>query len=225
VPEKTGAWDIGSVGTKTERDDRSARDALLDATLQHLHTQGVLAGLNLRAVAETAGVTPANIYHYFGSRRGLLRAAIGREAEKLEQPLSEVSDAGFLARRTRMFDAILANPTLTLTSLLAIDGDPDYEPLPFLDATRAHYQALVARGDLRGDVDVEAAHLLALAMSIGVAIYAEAAARQMGTTTEDVHARTRAVFASMLEALVGGAEPAPRAGAVPDDRGDLEHGA
>jgi hypothetical protein len=101
-----------------------------------------------------------------------------------------------------MFDAILANPSLTLTSLLAIDGDPDYRPLPFLDATRAHYQALVARGDLRPDVDIEAAHLLALAMSIGVAIYAEAAARQLGTTTEDVHARTRAMFARMLESFV-----------------------
>jgi AcrR family transcriptional regulator len=190
------------VGIRSEQRERSARDALLDATLDHLRKDGVLAGLNLRAVADTAGVTAANIYHYFGSRRGLLRAALAREAEHFEQQLAEVADAGFVERRTRMFDAILANPSLTLTTLLALDGDPDYEPLPSLEATRAHYDALVMRSDLRPDVDIEAAHLLGLAMSIGVAIYAEAAARQLGTTPKDIHDRTRAVFEVLLGALV-----------------------
>jgi AcrR family transcriptional regulator len=42
--------------------DASTREALLDAALAQLRTKGVLAGLNLREVADAVGVTPANIY-------------------------------------------------------------------------------------------------------------------------------------------------------------------
>ena len=48
----------------------------MDAALDLLTERGVLAGLNLREVADRVGVTPANIYHLFGSRQGLLRAAL-----------------------------------------------------------------------------------------------------------------------------------------------------
>ena len=44
----------------------------MDAALDLLDERGVLAGLNLREVADRVGVTPANIYHLFGSRQGLL---------------------------------------------------------------------------------------------------------------------------------------------------------
>ena len=69
------------MSSQRTRDDAepSTRDALLDAALDQLERRGVLAGLNLREVASDVGVTPANIYHYFGSRQGLLRAALARE--------------------------------------------------------------------------------------------------------------------------------------------------
>jgi AcrR family transcriptional regulator len=162
----------------------------------------VLAGLNLREVADAVGITPANIYHLFGSRQGLLRAALAREADRLLDPLREVSDAGFVERRTHMFDAITSQPALALTALLALDRDPDYEPFPFIDATREQYRALVDRGELPADLDIDAAHLLVLATSIGVAIYGEAAAKQLGTDRDELRSRTRAVLAVMLEAVV-----------------------
>jgi len=185
-------------------DERSTRDALLDAALAQLERKGVLAGLNLREVADAVGVTPANIYHYFGSRQGLLRAALAREMGRLELPLAAVAGASFVERRVRMFDAITSTPTLALTALLALDDDPDYEPMPFLAATRAQYAALVAQGDVPADLDIDAAHLLALATSIGCAIYGEAAARQLGTTVDDLNARVRVVFERLLEGLVHG---------------------
>ena len=150
------------MSSQRTRDDTepSTREALLDAALDQLERKGVLAGLNLREVASDVGVTPANIYHYFGSRQGLLRAALSREMERLEAPLAAVAGASFVERRVRMFDAITSTPTLALTALLALDGDPDYEPMPFLTATRAHYAALVERGDVPADLDIDAAHLL-----------------------------------------------------------------
>jgi len=192
------------VSSQRTRDDAepSTRDALLDAALDQLERKGVLAGLNLREVASDVGVTPANIYHYFGSRQGLLRAALSREMERLEAPLAAVAGASFVERRVRMFDAITSTPTLALTALLALDGDPDYEPMPFLAATRAQYAALVERGDVPAELDIDAAHLLGLAASIGCAIYGAAAARQLGTTVEVLNARVRVVFERLLEGLV-----------------------
>jgi AcrR family transcriptional regulator len=182
-------------------DDPSTRDGLMDAALEQLATKGVLAGLNLREVADAVGVTPANIYYYFGSREGLLRAALAREAQRLQGPLAAAAESGFVERRLAMFDAIGDIPTLALTALLALDDDKAYEPLPFLDATRERYRALVDAGELPADLDVDAAHLLSLATSIGVAIYAGAVARQLDTTPEDLRTRARHVFQQMLHAI------------------------
>jgi AcrR family transcriptional regulator len=182
--------------------DASTRDALLDAALAQLERKGVLAGLNLREVADAVGVTPANIYHYFGSRQGLLRAALAREMQRLGRPIAELATASFIERRTRMFDAITSNRALALTALLALDGDPDYEPMPFLAATRDDYTARIDAGELPADLDVDAMHLLALATAIGAAIYGQAAARQLDTTVDEVNARVRAVFERLLRGLV-----------------------
>ena len=59
-------------------------------------------------------------------------------------------------------------------------------------------------------------HLLGLAMSVGVAIYAEAAARQLHTSVEDLRARTRAEFEKVLTLLGQTASrPTDRAGDHP----------
>lgn len=186
---------------------RSTREALMDAALDHLNERGVLAGLNLREVAETVGVTPANIYHYFGSRQGLLRAALAREAQRLSAPIEGLESVSFVERRTAMFDLLAARPNLALTALLALDHDPDYQPLPFLAATRAHYQSLAAAGQIPPDLDLDATHTFSLAMSIGFVIYAEAAARQLGVGVDELQARVRAVFERALDGLVGAPGP------------------
>lgn len=204
--------------------ERATPDALMDAALAQLATKGVLAGLNLREVADAVGITPANIYYWFGSRQGLLRAALAREARRLEVPLAESGADGFVDRRLRMFDAITATEPLTLTALLALDHDPDYEPLPYLDATRAYYRRLVDRGELPPDLDIDAAHLVGLAASIGVAIYADAAARQLGVTPDELRARTRDVLRRMLGALVADGAGVDAAGTEPGVGPDPEAG-
>lgn len=181
--------------------DHSAHDDLIKAALAFLDTEGVLGGLNVSTIARTAGVTPANVYHLFGSRRGLLREAIRTE---IDRQISDVASAGELPlapHRLAIFDLILASPMLTTSALLALDQDPDYEPLPFVEATFAGYQQLKDDGELPEDLDVEALHLLTLATSIGTAIFAKAASRQLGDDHDDLVARVRALLGQLLEGL------------------------
>lgn len=195
-------------------DEPSTRDRLMDAALEHLRVNGVLGGLNLREVAERAGVTPANIYHLFGSRRALLRAALNREAERQTAPVvAGVTDLPFAQRRLQMFDHLTGRSALELGALLALDDDPDYRPLPFAESTLARYHQQAADGTIPDDVDVLAAHLVTLAVSVGVAIFRVPVARQLDVDTDELTARARAVLARMLEALDnppgGGSEAGP----------------
>ncbi len=192
-------------GPAPEPRERSTRDALMDAALDLLEERGVLAGLNLREVADRVGVTPANIYHLFGSRQDLLRAALQRETDQLAEAVARVAPLPYVDRRLNMFDTIVSSPRLALTALLALDGDADYRPFPFLDLTRARYDSQVEAGELPAGLDVEAAHVVGLATSIAVAIYGAAAARQLDVDPDALEQRLRAVFGQMLEALV--AEP------------------
>ncbi len=174
----------------------------MDAALELMRRRGVLAGLNLREVAVAAGVTPANVYHLFGSRQGLLRAALQRELEDLLAGTEDVRSLGFVERRVRMFDVINSHPTLAFTALLAIDGDPGYEPLPALEATRTDYDRLRSAGEIPSDLDVDALHLVSLAVSIGTAVYGRSAARQLGIPSDALEQRVRAIFERALRALL-----------------------
>jgi len=173
----------------------------MDAALEHLRENGVLGGLNLKEVADRAEVTPANIYHYFGSRQGLLRAALNRELDRLSSLVEAVGDLDLADRRLAMFDAIVARPEIRLTALLALDDDPGYEPLPFAATTTARYAEEQAAGDHPADLDLIALHLVSLATSAGIAIYADAAARQLGIERDEIVRRARAVLATMLDGL------------------------
>jgi AcrR family transcriptional regulator len=185
----------------SEPEAPTTRERLMDAALDYLAEKGVLGGLNLREIAERVGVTPANIYHYFGSRRGLLRAALNRESRRLAVPLEAMAGIPFEERRLRMFDQITSRAELRLGALLVLDDDPDYEPLPFIKRTSQQYQAQADAGVLPDDLDVIAAHLITLATSIGVALYNDAAARQLGVDPDALLARARAVLERMLAGL------------------------
>jgi AcrR family transcriptional regulator len=74
-------------GTKQRRSRTETERRLIDVALDLIRNNGVLAGLNLREVAEGAGVNRGNIYQYFGSRQELLRAAINRRFEAVVDSL------------------------------------------------------------------------------------------------------------------------------------------
>ena len=61
---------------KKKRSRAETEQRLIDVALELIRTNGVLAGLNLREVAEVAGVNRGNIYHLKGKR--------GRQFETIE---------------------------------------------------------------------------------------------------------------------------------------------
>lgn len=179
----------------------------MDAALDQLLSKGVLAGLNLREVADAVGVTPANIYYFFGGRQGLLRAAISREAERLSTPMENVVGVPFGEIRVRMFDEILQLPAMRLTALLALDHDPEYEPIPFLPQHREEWQRQVDAGTLPADIDLEALLLMSASVVMGMSIYSGAVARQLGIDEDEVVERTRTVLHQAISALLSNPPP------------------
>lgn len=173
----------------------------MSAAIAYVRDEGILGGFNVSTIAGRVGVTPANVYHLFGSRRGLLRAAIHRETEQLVDGFVAAGELPLAPYRLAVFDLVTGTPALGLNALLALDDDPDYEPLPYVEATFARYQEMVAAGDLPEDLDVEALHLLTLATAMGVSLFADAAARQIGEEPDAVVARVRALLLRLLKGL------------------------
>jgi len=59
------------------RDAAGARDAILDAALREFAARG-LAGARMDALARDAGVAKGLVFHHFGSKEGLWKAALER---------------------------------------------------------------------------------------------------------------------------------------------------
>lgn len=69
--------------TPTQSRSESSADRMLAATLDLL-TDGGLAAVTVAAVAKTAGASNGSLYHRFGDREGLLRAAQDVALERIE---------------------------------------------------------------------------------------------------------------------------------------------
>ena len=109
---------------KLKRNREDTEQRLIDVALALLTRNGVLAGLNLREVAEGAGVNRGNIYHYFGSRQELLRAAISRRFEAvIDSIVASKRKLSFVERRLSSFRSRDAINDSELRALLVLDGD------------------------------------------------------------------------------------------------------
>ena len=123
------------------------RDRILDATLG-LMARGGAHGTSMRAVASACGLNVATLYHYFPSKRDLLRAAIEhrRTADLRPSPFPEglagsVEDR-LAALLDHLFVGMTADEELWRTLIAdAIHGDDDlYQPL--LETANAFEHAL-----------------------------------------------------------------------------------
>jgi AcrR family transcriptional regulator len=105
-------------------DEAGTRGALASAAVDLVDEQGILAGVNLSTVATRAGVHRGLVYHYFGSRRELLLAAL---QTYLPDTGPITSDGGVPG--DRLYAAgIRDNRPARLMALLALDGDDAYSP-------------------------------------------------------------------------------------------------
>lgn len=140
--------------------NRQATEAALeDAALTLLRRDGVLAGVNLREVADAAGVNRGLVYHYYGSRGKLLRAALARHGQRNLKRLRALADLPGPQRWRRFLRTILRDPeAIELTTLLLMDGTARIRATPLRDETMAAIRRDVEAGELPEDLDLVAFH-------------------------------------------------------------------
>jgi len=191
--------------TKTKQNRAETERRLIDAALDLIRRNGVLAGLNLREVADGAGVNRGNIYHYFGSRRDLLRAAINRRFEAvIDSLLADRKGVRFVERRLWSFRSIDKSQDSELRALLVIDGDETVDPMPRYEAALSRLRQDVIDGDIDRAHDLEALQVALSSLLRGYRIFREPLAARIETDVDDLDERVAKIVRAWLEAM---AEP------------------
>lgn len=191
-------------GTKPKRSRAETERRLIDVAIDLIQRNGVLAGLNLREVAEGAGVNRGNIYHYFGSRQELLRAAINRRFEAMIETLtSGVKSTRFVTRRLEVFRLNNSNDSndSKLRALLVLDGDDTVDPIPLYEAGLSLLRKDVIDGDIDRGHDLEALQVALSAALRGYRIFRLPYAKRVGIDPNELDERVSKILRTWLEAM------------------------
>ncbi len=189
---------------KQRRNRADTEQKLIDVALELIRDKGVLAGLNLREVADGAGVNRGNIYHYFGSRQELLRSAINRQFDAIVDSLTKgVEPARFVARRLRTFRMHSRDNTndSQLRALLVLDGDDTVDPIPLYETTLSQLRQDVIDGDIDRDHDLEALQVALSALLRGYRIFRLPYAKRVGVSPKELDTRFSRILQTWLEAM------------------------
>jgi AcrR family transcriptional regulator len=103
-----------SRGRPPEQGGEDLRERLLDVAEERFSANGYDA-TPIRAVAEDAGVNPALVHYYFGTKRELLLAVLHRALEPLAEAVAMLREAPEVETRevtAVLFRAIAAHPNL-----------------------------------------------------------------------------------------------------------------
>ena len=177
---------------------------LIEVALKLIEENGILAGLNLRQVAEGAGVNRGNIYHYFGSRQELLRAAISQRFNALVNTYTEIKERkGFVARRIQAFRSNSLNGTSDsiLRALLVLDGDDTVDPMPLYERQLSQLKQDVIDGDIDKDHDLAALQVALSAFLRGYKIFRLPFAKRTGLKPSELDARVSKILSTWLKAM------------------------
>ncbi|MFT4116084.1 TetR/AcrR family transcriptional regulator [Bradyrhizobium sp.] len=171
--------------------EATAAEKVEEAALSMMEKEGVLAGLNLNEVAKHAGVTRGLVYHYFGSRRGLLRAAIRRRMSRERDSSRTPSDTMKLGDRVaHAVQATIKNrDVLSLTTLLHLDGSTAPRLMPNAELTLLLLQRDQALGLVPKESDLPALHAAYAAATYGYGLFREVLARDLAIPIEELDGR------------------------------------
>lgn len=176
-------------GDGPPRDREATEESLRAAAIALLRRGGVLAGLNLRQVADEAGVNRGLVYQYFGSRRALLRSALFHRSRPNAEDAVDAAGLPLRRRLARLFWTSLRNPEpVVLASLLVLDGDDRPRMLLNRGADRDDLAAEAARGELPVE-DVEAVQAAIASTICGYTLLREHLAREIGLPPEELDER------------------------------------
>jgi AcrR family transcriptional regulator len=106
--------------TGRRRGRSTTRAAILEAARRRF-AEGGYDAASLRLIAADAGVDPAVVVHFFGSKEGLFRSAVGWpfDPERIAAQLASGSPDGLAERVARTFFGIWEDPSAR-ASLLAV---------------------------------------------------------------------------------------------------------
>ncbi|GGM82721.1 hypothetical protein GCM10007977_100180 [Dactylosporangium sucinum] len=168
------------------------------AALELLAREGVLAGLNLKDVADEAGVNRGLIHHYFGSRKTLLRNALDKEMRTLADRVGMETYLNPARRGARSFRAQANEMQLArVVMLLALDGDEEFAPIPFYESSLELLKDEQGRGVWDEDLDLRALLALWYAFLSGYLVLRPALARQLGLAVKTLDARVMSTIGRM----------------------------
>lgn len=191
------------------RDREATIRSLLSAARELLERDGALAGLNLREVADRAGVNRGQIYQYFGSRQELLRAAIADVNWRDKEHHLTLRDLPFPDRREDIFRNALAHSgAIKLEALLSLDGATDVQLFPFLDLTLDDMVEYQKRGELPEDIDLVALHFMSASAYLGYCVFRETFSADSGIGASELDERVTAVYKRFFVALANESQSA-----------------
>ena len=195
----------------TKRDRSETDRRLVEVALAMMEQDGVLGGLNLRKVAEAAGVNRGNIYHYFGTRRELLRSAINSQFRTLVRTLSaKRKGKPFIQRRLEAFGLSDSTKDSQLRALLVLDGDEAVDPMPNYEHQLSELRQDVIDGAVHPHHDLDVLQVVLSAMLRGYRIFRHPYARRLGISTSQLDERVTATLAGVFRHLALDPNEAPK---------------
>ena len=217
MAEKKALPDTGSKGsgpdkeTSRRRSRAETEQKLIDVALDLIRDKGVLAGLNLREVAEGAGVNRGNISHYFGSRQELLRVAISRRFKALVGTVAAgIQNMRFVERRLSSFRLSKGSNDSKLRALLVLDGDDTVDPIPFYEEGLSQLRKDVIDGDIHREHDLEALQVTLSALLRGYRIFREPYANRLNIDADELDERVSNVMRTFLESVAKAPSTLPK---------------
>jgi TetR/AcrR family transcriptional regulator len=172
-----------SVTRTFRRLDPERRQAVLDALFEEAAEKGP-GRLNIKQVAERSGASIGSLYQYFGSRENLVRflvkIAVGSMVELLRVSMVSLRNLPFReALRYYIVEGVKysqSQKSLTrFLTLSAYQGDEEIgktvvRPIAEVmrETVRDLLKAGIARGELRADIDLEAASRAVNVLTIGL---------------------------------------------------------
>ncbi|MFC6063883.1 TetR/AcrR family transcriptional regulator [Streptomyces ochraceiscleroticus] len=189
-------------------DSELTAQTLERAALDLLERDGVLGGLNLREVADRAGVNRGLVYHYFGSRRDLLRSALRRNVrERIAAIRLQDRPARFSSRvRHVLKGGVRYASAFRLAVLLLLDGDTQLRLMPDLPRTQELLRQDQEAGLIDRDVDLVALHTALTSLSTGYVLARSRLAKEFGVGVRELDDRFIGLAERLCSAVDGPAE-------------------
>jgi AcrR family transcriptional regulator len=189
--------------SRNRQPNRAATElALQKAALALLERNGVLAGLNLREVADEAGVNRGLVYHYFGSRRDLLRAALRSDVTERLTDFRPGRSLPAPPRYERFFRTMLNHrQAAVLAWLLILDGDHGVRMVPDPAGTRERLARDAADGVLPPDVDRDGVHAAFASMIYGYMVLRDQLAGELGLDGDDLDEKVGTMINRLMRGL------------------------